>query len=97
CNQSFTNVAGIAGNGAGSPAAVFSNQTVFNVECMSPTPTVTPTPTPAFTIQKTSNYTTNIVKSDQLTFTLVVCNNSGPTTQAFTVYDDWSSGSADQW
>ncbi len=97
CNQSFTNVAGIAGSGAGSPAAVFSNQTVFNVLCTSPTPTVSPTSTPAFTLVKTSSKTTNIVHTDQLTFNLVICNNSGAVTQNFTVYDDWSSGSADQW
>jgi hypothetical protein len=97
CSESFTNVAGISGNGVDSPAAQFSNQTVFNVVCASPTVTVTPTPSPAFTIQKTSNYTANIVKADQLTFSLVICNNSGAITQAFTVYDDWSSGSADEW
>jgi len=97
CNESFTNVGGIAGNGAGSPAAVFSNQTVFNVECTSPTPTITPTGTPAFTISKTSSITTNIVSSDQLTFSIAICNNSGACTQNFTVYDDWSSGSNDDW
>ncbi len=97
CNQSFTNVAGISGTQSGGPAAQFSNQTVFNVVCASPTVTVTPTPTPNFTISKTASKTTNIVNTDQLTFNIVICNNSGAVTQAFTVYDDWSSSSGDQW
>jgi len=92
CNQSFTNVAGI---GAAGLVSEFSNQVFLNVTCASPTST--PTPTPAFTIQKTSSKTVNITKADQLTFNIVVCNSSGAITQNFTVYDDWSSGSNDQW
>jgi len=97
CNQSFTNIGGISGTQAGGPAAAYSNPVVFNVNCISPTSTVTQTPTPNFTISKTASKTTNITKADQLTFSIVVCNNSGAVTQNFTVYDDWSSGSADEW
>jgi len=63
------------------------------------TPTITNTAAivPVFTLLKTSNYTTNIVSSDGLTFTLQICNTGGAATQDITIVDDWSSAAADSW
>ncbi len=92
CAESFTNVGGI---GATNIVPEFSNQTVFNIICISPT--VTPTTTPAFTISKTSSKTIINTTNDIVTFNLVFCNNSGGATQNFTIIDDWSSDNADGW
>ena len=73
-----------------------ASSSTVKLENFCPSPTSTPMP-PHFTLQKIAN-NPNPISAESISFNLVICNTGGLITQAFTVYDDWSSSSPpDSW